>query len=340
MKLFGVLPEEDFQALSNSTSELIKEIGEINFIIVGASGFLGRWISTYFTYMQKHKEFAGTLSLVLRDGTNISELRNMTQSTLHRVIQIDAIRPESFSHFNLERVVIIFAASSTSSTTLKGDETSSQATSLAEKIISLLPERHITFIHLSSGGIYESGSRQLLGIPRNYEVQSRCKNSYLNEKIAIENWSRKQNESGRLISRNPRLFSFYGPGLQLDRHFAIGEFINRARAGMPIQIRGNPKNMRSYMYPTDAIWQLLLQCQLKKPSYEQIGSAIPMTILEAGQAIAKNYNVSVEILGDHSLEIDNYVPLDVPREPEKNFDLGIKLWSRWLNNTSISHLFN
>ena len=340
MKLFGLLPEEDFETLSKSTNELIKEIGDANFIIVGASGFLGRWLSTYFAYMQMHGQFPGTVTLVLRDISKVTEIRNMKQSPLPRVIQIDSLEVESFSHLNLDRVVIFFAASSTSSTSLKGEETGSEATSLAEKVISLLPRRHITFVHLSSGGIYESSARQLQGIPRNYRLQNHGENAYINEKLTLENWSQKQNTLGRLVSRNPRLFSFYGPGLQLERHFAVGEFMEKARKGLPIQIRGNPKNIRSYLYPTDAIQQLLLQSQLSEPSYQQVGSAIPMTILEVGQVIAKNYGVPLEITKDHSLETDNYLPLDVPIETERNFDLGIKLWSRWLNNPSIDNLFN
>jgi dTDP-glucose 4,6-dehydratase len=340
MRLFGLLPQEDFETLDSLTSELIREIGDINFVIVGASGFLGRWVSTYFTYMQRYKKFSGTLSLVVRDRTKISEIQNIPVSPLRRIIQIDTLGEESFNHFNQERIVIIYAASSTSSTSLTGEETSHQAIALAEKVISHLPNRHITFVHLSSGGIYELGARRLTGIPKDYKLQSNSENAYLNEKISIEKWTEEQNRSGRLISKNPKLFSFYGPGLQLDRHFAIGEFMLRASKGLPIQINRNPENIRSYLYPTDAIWQLLYQCKLGGPSYEQIGSASPKTILETGQLIAKNYGVPVEISINHDLAIDNYLPLDVPRGNETNFEDGIKIWIRWLKYITINHSFN
>jgi len=340
MRLFGLLPQEDFETLDSLTSEVIQEIGDINFVVVGASGFLGRWLSTYFTYMQQNKKFLGTVSLVLRDQDKISEIQKMSESPLRRIIQIDTLGRESFNHLNQARIVIIYAASSTSSTALTGEETSHQAIALAEKIISYLPDQHITFVHLSSGGIYELGARILPGIPKDYKLQNRSDNAYLNEKIAIEKWSQQQTQSGFMISRNPRLFSFYGPGLQLDRHFAIGEFMSRARKGLPIQIKGNPDNIRSYLYPTDAVRQLLLQCTLEDTCYEQVGSAIPMTILEAGQVIAKNYDVPIEILINHDLVKDNYLPLDVPEENEKIFADGIKIWSEWLNNTTINHFFN
>ena len=116
--------------------------------------------------------------------------------------------------------------------------------------------------------------------------------------------------------------------------------MSRARKGLPIQIKGNPDNIRSYLYPTDAVRQPILQCTLDDTSYEQVGSAIPITILEAGQVIAKNYDVPIEILINHDLVKDNYLPLDVPEENEKIFADGIKIWSEWLNNTTINHFFN
>ena len=106
-------------------------------------------------------------------------------------------------------------------------------------------------------------------------------------------------------------------------------------AGHPITVKGNPSNMRSYLYPTDAIWQLLLQAQLGEPVHQQLGSGRPITISEVGKFIAGVYGVPFYISADHSLNVDNYVPLDVPTVPEKGFDLGIQTWSRWLNSTTL-----
>lgn len=332
MNLFGLLPEEDFETLSDSTRELVQELGNVNFVVIGASGFLGRWLASFFTYLQLSGTFQGTLTLIARDESKIVEFQNMPQSQLRRVIQTDKLRSNSFSHLNPERVVVFFAASSTSSATLLREKSDEKAVLLAEQVISSMPEKHVTFIHLSSGGIYDPSARQLQAIPSNYKLQIASENAYIDEKIYLEAWSRKQNLLGRFTSRNPRLFSFYGPGLQLDRHFAIGEFMRQGIEGSPILVKGNPSNMRSYLYPTDAIWQLLLQGQLSEPVHQQLGSGRPIAIHEVAKLIAGVYGVPFHLSATHSQNTDNYVPLDVPTVSEKRFDLGIQTWARWLKS--------
>jgi dTDP-glucose 4,6-dehydratase len=330
MQLFGRLPLEDFKALSISTKDFFAENLFANFVIIGASGFLGRWVTTYFKFMQINGDFLGTLSLIVRDPTKLSEFRDMGSSALQRIIPTQNLDSKSFSHLNANRIVVIFAATSTLTENSKLDSKNNKGINLAEKVVSLLPSGNITFVHLSSGGIYQREARGLDAIPREYKTQTQSSDPYINEKITLENWSRSQGELGRFTARNPRLFSFYGPGLPLDRHFAIGEFMNRARAGLPVLITGNPANKRSYLYPTDAILQLLPQCQIQNPVHTQLGSGNPMTILSASETIAKEFDVPLVISGNPTLTLNNYVPMDIPRTAEKSFDQGINDWASWL----------
>jgi dTDP-glucose 4,6-dehydratase len=332
MQLFGKLPLDDFKQLSVLTKDLINENKTTNFVIIGASGFLGRWISSFLTYQQIHGDFKGTLSLIVRNPSKMAEFEDFPESIYRKVLQIDSLGPQSFKHFNNDRVVIYFAASSTTSVSLKFDKNASSAIPVAEKVMRYLPASQPIFIHLSSGGIYDPSARELTSIPSNYPQQLRSDNAYLEEKISLENWCRKQESVGRLTTRNPKLFSFYGPGLQLDRHFAIGEFMERARNGLTIQIKGNPNNLRSYLYPTDAIWQLLLQSSPTQPAHLQIGSAVPLQIQEIGRRIAEFYGVRLEICEGLNLGTDNYVPSDVPDKKERDLDSGIETWSQWLKN--------
>jgi nucleoside-diphosphate-sugar epimerase len=260
----------------------------------------------------------------------MAEFDDFPYAIYRKILQIDLLGPQSFSHLNDDKVVIYFAASSTTAVALKSDKNTNFAIRAAEKVIKYLPTSHTTFIHLSSGGIYDPEARELSSIPRDYPEQKKSDNAYLDEKISLENWCRKQHSEGRFISRNPRLFSFYGPGLQLDRHFAIGEFMERARNGLPILIKGNPNNLRSYLHPTDAIWQLLLQSSFSQPIHQQIGSSKSIKIQEVGRLISEFYGVPMQVGEGSNLQLDNYVPSDVPAVKERELSSGIQTWSEWL----------
>lgn len=336
MKLFGQLPLEDFEQIGYLTTELIRENRNTNFIIVGASGFLGRWLSTYFAYMQLNAEFLGTLSLIVRDKNTLAELLDLPESNCQKIIEVGSLNSSSFQHLNPNRTIVFFAASSTSTAKLEKEDAINPVLLLAEDIIRHLPSLEITFIHLSSGGIYQTGARKLSGIPRNYKTLSESHNYYINEKILLENWSEKLSLKTHCFTLNPRLFSFYGPGLQIDRHFAIGEFMERARRGLPVEVTGNPINRRAYLHPRDAIYQLLLQCTDNFPHHTQIGSANSITIQDTAQLIANLHGVKFRVLGTEENPIDHYVPLDVPKIAEKDFELGLKQWSNWLSQRLIN----
>jgi nucleoside-diphosphate-sugar epimerase len=102
--------------------------------------------------------------------------------------------------------------------------------------------------------------------------------------------------------------------------------------GQPITIKGNPLNLRSYLYPADAIKQILGQSLIEEPSYSQVGSCKSMTILNVAQVVANEFGVDVEIPESPITQNDNYVPKDVPVEAEKDFTLSISQWAEWLKS--------
>ena len=108
--------------------------------------------------------------------------------------------------------------------------------------------------------------------------------------------------------------------------------------GNPIVIKGNPHNLRSYLYPTDAIKQILRQTLISEPQYSQIGSFNPRTILSVAQTVAEEFGVNVEILNSQISRKDNYVPQDVPTMLETDFSQGISLWAKWLKSGFKGHI--
>jgi nucleoside-diphosphate-sugar epimerase len=229
------------------------------------------------------------------------------------------------------RTIIVFAATSTEKYKVNDATTDFDPINLINQVLTSVPTNNLTFVHLSSGGIYQKSGRKIRQIPRDFPTLTNSKDQYILEKIKIERWAEKLQNLNNVIVRNPRIFTLYGPGLQLDRNFAISEFVMRARLGLPIQIQGNPRNLRSYLYPTDAILQLIFQFNPLEPIYSQIGSCKPKTILDFATYIANFYGTEIKISKNYTKKIDNYVPSDTPPIDEIDFNVGLEKWDNWLN---------
>lgn len=75
-----------------------------------------------------------------------------------------------------------------------------------------------------------------------------------------------------------RCFSFFGPFLPLDIHYAIGNFINDALCKEEITVKGGGHELRSYLYIADAwVWLLKLLVHADNQIYN-VGSSNSISI--------------------------------------------------------------
>ena len=85
-----------------------------------------------------------------------------------------------------------------------------------------------------------------------------------------------------------RCFAFVGPGIPMNLHYAIGNFIKNAAEGKPIVIKSDGTAIRSYMFMGDLIWWLLkLLLDGKSGEAYNVGSDQPVSILELALKVAQ-----------------------------------------------------
>ncbi|MGM9481904.1 NAD-dependent epimerase/dehydratase family protein [Roseateles sp. NT4] len=78
-----------------------------------------------------------------------------------------------------------------------------------------------------------------------------------------------------------RCFAFVGPGLDLNGHFAIGNFVRDALAGGPLRLNSAGQAVRSYLYGADLAWWLLhLLVNAPRTVAVNVGSDQALTVAE------------------------------------------------------------
>ena len=110
-----------------------------------------------------------------------------------------------------------------------------------------------------------------------------------------------------------RCFSFVGPYLQLDFHYAIGSFIRNALGGHRIRADGDGSPYRSYLYASDlATWLWTILVRGESCRAYNVGSERSVTISELAALVSRavSPNVGVEIRRPRATSgpAERYVP--------------------------------
>jgi nucleoside-diphosphate-sugar epimerase len=126
-----------------------------------------------------------------------------------------------------------------------------------------------------------------------------------------------------------RCFAFVGPGIPINLHYAIGNFIKNAAEGKPILIKGDGTAIRSYMFLGDLVWWLLqLLLDGKSGDAYNVGSDQPISISELAQKVALLSMRSPKILIQGQANYSVGVPVStsyIPTIEKAKLELGLHI---------------
>jgi dTDP-glucose 4,6-dehydratase len=290
---------EELDEVVEATRPLWEQLRGGRLLITGATGFFGSWLVQTFAQANARLALdARAVALARHAGS----LRGFDPAVEPFEADVRGPRlPEGpFSH--------VIHAATAASAALNDQQPLEMASVIVDGTRRVLETSNgARFLFVSSGAIYgPQNAPQVDESHRGGPDPLQPRNAYAEAKRLAELWS-----VATLQAVVARAFAFVGPGLPLDAHFAIGNFIADGLAKRPIVVKGDGTTVRSYLYASDLaiwLWTLLLAGQ---PGHAyNVGSDGPVSIRELAQAVGAHFGVPVEIRGVSvsGKPIDRYVP--------------------------------
>lgn len=323
----------------------IKQLDNSSICLLGGSGFIGTWLVSSLNHLNNLSGCKIAITIYTRDSKLALEKFPVSDfPTLQ-------IREFNFLAGKTDLGMFDFIVNASTPTSTKPTQDSKDffyypTLNAVDSIVhSVQKHKNITrVVNLSSGAVYGT---QALSLELQPEGQSLVLSSEMDDysaaKVLSEHVLDESESILGLRSISPRLFTFYGPGLPLDQHFAIGNFVSDALRGLPIRIQGNPETRRSYMFPTDLVNWILKALLDPRQGDFNIGSEVSISMLELATLVARlTRNNEVNLLNPNALA-NNYVPSTQNFRSAYNvqesvaLEIGLSWWIDWLAQDKIKY---
>lgn len=322
------------EILDRNHNEMIQFQGQ-TVLIAGATGFIGSWLTAAFLYAKQELKLDIEIGVICRDIKKLHQKFSLQPKDISFFHEFDLNLSKSMlKELNQGYNFVFNCASSANYANHLANE------KVTENLIKLILSEKNTpnFINMSSGAVYgEKLSSQALILESNslpsvtHNLSQYSKNKIISEKIVLT-------ESGlnHINGANARLFTFYGPNFPLDSYYAIGNFMQDAIKHSQIIVKGNPKSVRSYLYPTDLV-SALIKLSIS-PTLESIhvGSKHGISLGDLAILIGKSFGSSDVQFVENEDNPNFYVPETSKTQKHlgtfETVDLneGLARWAQWL----------
>lgn len=319
--------DEDLNLVLNETKDKWKTIHNKTFFISGGTGFFGIWLIMSFIFINRKLNLNSKIILLTRNKANFISKNNW----INDYDEVSFLEGDivDFSFIDQEIDFIIHAATDASNivnqeTPLVMFDTIVNGT---KRILDFAIYKKIkSFLMISSGAVYGQQPYNVKNVSEDFMGSPN-----INDPLSIYGESKRMAEllctvyfkQYKLPVKVARCYTFVGPFLPTDRHFAIGNFINNILNNENIVIEGDGTPIRSYMYSADlTIWLWTILFQGSNNTTYNVGSDKPINIGELAKLVSNckdssTRKIVVKSKKSHK-QISQYVPnIDKAKEELK-----------------------
>lgn len=327
------LPNEDLNSIANKVRSLDINLSGSTFILLGPTGFIGRWLVETLNILITRLNYDIEVicpSLDMNKANRIEDLVTPDNFLFEKIVDFDWSRRRY-----RDRTFVIHGFTPTDT---KNEISANlrklilKTTRASLKLIESYPLGGL--VHLSSGGIFGATPR-ISGIPISSSA-SAAKQSDLNEysktKLIIENELRNAVNNGSRNVFNARIFTLYGPGMNLNAKFAICNIVQSVATRNSTTTINNANTFRSYLYPTDLVIGILSSLYSNVNKSINIGSIIQTKITDLASTIFSVWDYQPPLIDIKESDLDFYLPDDVYNEQSIDLLNGLEKWKEWLED--------
>jgi len=287
--------------------QIFSMLKDQSILVTGGTGFMGKWIAEMISYINKTKDFNIKLYLLGRDIERFKyEVPHLAQMPFINLLEQDV---RNVNDLPINITYIIHAAGSPDnrdhvSLPLRTIETFYKGTLAILDAASRLPDLK-KIIHISSHQVYGKNHSQEM-IHEHFLGTLDLNNisqTYAESKRVSETLCSIYRSKLKLPIVILRPFAFIGPYQDLEKPWAINNFIRDAILGGPIRIIGNGLTVRSYLYASDmANWLLKALLDGQTGETYNLGSKEGISLDDLALKVKNSINQSIEILSKSSKE--------------------------------------
>jgi len=324
----------DLDHILTHTEGLWENLRRKRLFITGGTGFFGCWLLESFAWANDKLDLNASALVLTRNYDTFQ--KRVPHLAANSAIQFHIGDVRDFNFPEGEFSHIIHAAATSAVATFNNEDPLVKFDTVVKgtrHTLDFAVRCHAKNLLLTSSGVvYGKQPSDMTRIPEDYcgaPDPANPNSAWGEAKRAAEFLCAYYSRRYDIETKIARCFSFVGPYLPLDIHYAIGNFIRDALNGSPIQVNGDGTPYRSYLYAADlTIWLWTILFHGVPGEAYNVGSEDAISIRNLAYEVSAGFLHSPEVVIAKSPAPGRPAERYVPSVKKARESLGLDSWTK------------